>query len=643
MTSLSAVESPAFAGMTSKRRTTSENSADAMNQGLLLTHDMMLVFGLLAFTVLMLVLEWIRGDLIALLVIVVIGITRLVPVEQLFDGFAGNAVISLLGVMIMGAGLDRTGVLNKAASFILRLSRGVESRLGLAINAMVGGLSSIMQSQALAALFLPVVSRISSRTGVPLSRLLMPMAFCILCGTNMTMISNSPLIMLNDLIASANRNLPQGAQTIAPFSLFSIAPIGIPLLIAGLAYFALFTRKLLPSDEESQGVTPGRTDTYFAETYGISGEVFELTVTAESPLVGMSVLEAEALRGAPLILAIKNGDEVRLAPPADTMIWVGTVLGTLGKRAEIEHFANLNLLLAQTRLRWFRDMFNPTRAGIAEAVIPPNSEFVKQNVGALHLRKRYGISVLAVNRGEEIFREDVRGIALRAGDTLVLHGLWRDLAVAAEDHDFVVVTDYPKEEGRPAKIWHAVAFFALAMGLGLFTDLRLSIAMLTGAVGMLLAGVLKMEEAYSAINWKTIFTLACLIPLGWAMDATGAAAWLAQEVLRYLGAWPQWALQAVVAVLTLFFAQIVSNVGATVMMVPMAINIALASNGNPAIYALIVAISTSNSFLIASANPVMTLIAGPGSYRARDFLRVGLPLTLLMLVVMLAAVNLVFR
>jgi len=199
-----------------------------MNQGLLLTHDMLLVFGLLAFTVLMLVLEWIRGDLIALLVIVVIGITRLVPVEQLFDGFAGNAVISLLGVMIMGAGLDRTGVLNKAASFILRMSRGVESRLSFAINSMVGGLSSIMQSQALAALFLPVVSRVSSRTGVPLSRLLMPMAFCILCGTNMTMISNSPLIMLNDLIASANRNLPQGAQTIQTFSLFSIAPVGFP-------------------------------------------------------------------------------------------------------------------------------------------------------------------------------------------------------------------------------------------------------------------------------------------------------------------------------------------------------------------------------------------------------------------------------
>src|SRR5678816_3229251 len=224
------------------------------------------------------------------------------------------------------------------------------------------------------------------------------------------------------------------------------------------------------------------------------------------------------------------------------------------------------------------------------------------------IRDSFGISVLAVNRGDEIFREDVRKVALRAGDTLVLHGLWRDLTLAAESHDFVVVTDYPKEEGRPSKIWHATFFFALAMGLGLFTDLKLSVAMLTGAVGMLLVGVLKMEEAYNAINWKTIFTLACLIPLGWAMDTTGTAAWLAQEILRYLGQWPQWALQTVIAVMALIFS-----------------------------------ISTSNSYVIASANPVLTIVAGPGGYRGRDFLRVGLPLTVLMLIATLISVNLVFH
>jgi di/tricarboxylate transporter len=611
--------------------------------GLTLTPSMTLVFGLLAFTVVMLVLEWIRGDLLALLVIVVIGVTRLIPVEQLFEGFAGNAVISLIAVMIMGAGLDRTGMLGKAASLILRAAGGIEARVSLFVNAMAGSLSAVLQSQALSTLLVPVVSRVSSRTGIPLKQLLLPMACMILCGTNITMISNSPLILLNDLIASANRNLPPGAQTIRPFTLFAIAPIGIPLLLVGLGYFAAFTKRLLPQDEEErQKVTPGRTETYFAETYGIDGEVIELTVTAESPLVGMSVGEAEQLRGAPLILALKNGNEARLAPPVDQMIWVGSVLGVLGKREEVAEFANNQLCAISPRLRNFADMFNPSRAGISEVVIPPNSKWLKHDVGELRLRKTFGISVLAVNRGEQVFREDVRKVALRQGDTLVLHSFWRDLARAGESHDFVVVTDYPKDEQRPAKIWWAAGFFALAMGLGLFTDLKLSIAMLVGAVGMLLTGVLNMDEAYGAINWKTIFTLACLIPLGWAMDSTGAAAWLAQEVLRYLGAWPQWGLQAVIAILALLFSQVVSNVGATVMMVPMAINVALASGGNPAVYALLVAISTSNTFIIASANPVITIVAGPGNYRSRDFLRVGVPLTVLMLVTTLVALNLVF-
>jgi di/tricarboxylate transporter len=615
-----------------------------MDTGLALSTDMLLVFGLIGFTVAMLILEWIRADVVALLVIVVIGITGLMPVEQLFGGFAGNAVISLIAVMIMGAGLDRTGVLNKAASAILRLAQGVEERLGLLINLLTGMLTAVMQSQALAALMVPVVSRVSARTGVPLKRLLLPMACMILAGTNMTMISNSPLILLNDLIVSANRNLPPGANTIRPFGLFAIAPIGLAMLAVGLLFFALFSRKLIPEDETTkEKVTPGRTETYFAETYGIEGEVFELTVTAESPLVGMSVGETEQMKGAPLILAMKNGDEARLAPPADQMIWVGSVLGVLGRRGAVTDFAQHHLLRVQERLRQFGDMFNPGRAGISEAVVPPTSRFIKQAIGDLRLRKRYGVSVLALYRGDQVFREDVRQVSVRAGDTLVLHSGWRDLELAADERDFVVVTDIPKEEQRPAKLWHALAFFGLAMLLGLFTTMKLSVAMLTGAVGMLLAGVLNMDEAYSAVNWKTIFTLACLIPLGWSMDSTGAATWLSQEAMVYLGGWPQWALQAVIALLSLFFAQVVSNVGATVMMVPMAINLALASNGNPAVYALVVAISTSNSFVIPSANPVLTIVAGPGGYRGRDFLRVGLPLTLLMLVTMLVAVNLTFR
>lgn len=610
---------------------------------LALTPEMILVLGLVGFTMLMLVLEWIRADMVALLVVVVIGLTGLIPSDRVFNGFAGNAVIAIIAIMIMGAGLDRAGVLSLTASFVMRMARGKESRLGVVINSVTSLFSAVIPSQALAALMIPVTSRLSARTGVPISRLLLPMGFCILTATNTTLIANSPLIVLNDLIASANANLPPGAHTIPKFGLFSVTPVGLVLALLGITYFWLFTRKLLPEREDERlKVTPGRTESYFAETYGIGGETAELTVTAESPLVGMSIGEVEQLHGAPLILAIKSGNDARMAPPVDYVIWVGSVLGVLAPREEINHFANNQLCKVSPRMRQLGELFNPTRAGISEAVLPPSSRFLKQNVGDLRLRKRYGISVLAINRGEQVFRDDVRGVNLRAGDTLVLHSSWRDLALAAEDKDLVVVTDIPKEEQRPGKIWQAVGFFLLAKCLALFTHLDLSVAMMTGAIGMLLTGVLNMDEAYKAVNWKTIFVTACLIPLGWSMDATGTAAWLAQVVLDHLGGASPWILQACLAVLTLLFSQVMSNVGATVMMVPIAISVAVATGGNPSAYALIVAVSSSNTFLLSSGHPALMMVAGPGGYRGKDFLRVGIPLTLAMLVATLVVINLLF-
>lgn len=612
--------------------------------GLTLTPEMILVLALVGFTMLMLVLEWIRADMVALLVVVVIGLTGLIPSDRVFNGFAGNAVIAIIAIMIMGAGLDRAGVLALTANFVMRMARGMESRLGVVINAVTSLFSAVIPSQALAALMIPVISRLSARTGVPISRLLLPMAFCILTATNTTLIANSPLIILNDLIASANNNLPPGAHTIPKFGLFSVTPVGLALAVLGVAFFYFFTRKLLPEREDERlKVTPGRTESYFADTYGIVGETAELTVTAESPLVGMSIGEVEQLREAPLILAIKSGNDARMAPPVDQVIWVGSVLGVLGPREQLAQFANNQLCKLSPRMRQLAELFNPTRAGISEAVIPPSSRFIKQTIGELRLRKRYGISVLAVHRGDQVLRDDVRSISLRPGDTLVLHSSWRELAQTTEDKDLVVVTDIPKEEQRPGKIWHAVGFFLLAKGLALFTNLDLSVAMMTGAIGMLLTGVLNMDEAYKAINWKTIFVTACLIPLGWSMDATGTAAWLAQEVLAYLGHAAPWVLQLSLAILTLLFSQVMSNVGATVMMVPIAISVAVATGGNPSAYALIVAVSSSNTFLLTSGHPALMMVAGPGGYRGKDFLRVGVPLTLAVLLVTMLVINLMFR
>ena len=612
-----------------------------MDTALTLTTDMELVLALVVFTMVMFLFERVRADVVALVVLVVLGLTGLVPREDLFGGFSGSAVMSIIATMILGAGLDRTGALNRLAGWLLRRAHGVESRLLLYTTAAAGMTSSIMQNPSVMSLFLPVASRLSSRTGLTLSRMLLPLAAAIVMGGALTMVGNSPLILLNDLLVSANANLPSGAATLEPLNMFAPMPIGLALLAVSLAYFHFFGSKLLREDG-GDAVTPARTQSYFSRAYGIDGDVHELTVTVDSPLVGMSLGDAEALHEAPLFLALQTGNESRLSPPADARIWVGSVLGAMGPKQQVTDFAQNNFLRMSSRLRAFGDLFNPSRAGISEAVVPPTSGFIGKTQAQLRLRKQHGLSLLAINRDKQVLREDVRNTAIRAGDMLVLHSIWTDLAQAAKGKDFVVVTDYPKDEQRPHKFKIAMAIFAASMLLALSSKIPVPIALMTGVAGMLVAGVIHVDEAYAAISWKTVFLMACLIPLGWAMDSSGAAAWLAGHTLEQLPeGFPLWLLQLLIGLLTTLFSLAISHVGATIIMVPIAINVALAAGGNPTAFALIVALSASNNLMTAS-NPVMSMVTGPANYTGKDLWRVGGPLSLVYLVVIVIAINLLY-
>ncbi|CAG4970308.1 MAG: SLC13 family permease [Lysobacter sp.] len=612
-----------------------------METALTLTTDMKLVLGLVGFTMVMFLFERIRADVVALVVLVLLGLSGLVAPEEIFNGFSSNAVMSIIATMILGAGLDRTGALNRLAGWLLRRAHGVEQRLLLLTGAIAGINSSVMQNPSVMALYLPVASRLSSRTGLTLPRLLLPLATAIVMGSSLTMVGNSPLIMLNDLLLQANSNLPSGAATIEPLKMFAPLPIGAALLATSLLYFRFFGNRRL-HEEEGKGVTPARTQSYFANAYGIDGDVYELTVTADSPLVGMSLGEAEALHNAPLILALKTKEEARLSPPADARIWVGSVIGAMGSRRQVGDFAQNQMLRLSTRLRNFGDLFNPSRAGISEAVIPATSKFIGKTGRDLQLRKQLGLSLLAVNRDKTVMRENVRDVPLRAGDMLVLHSIWTDLADAAKGKDLVVVTDYPKGEQRPHKLKLALGIFGVAMLLALSSRLPVSIALMTGVAGMLIAGVIHIDEAYSAINWKTVFLMACLIPLGWAMDSSGAAAWVAGHTIEQMpGATPRWLLQLALGLLTTAFSLVISHVGAAIVMVPLAINIALAAGGNPTAFALVVALSASNNFMTAS-NPVISMITGPAGYTGKELWKVGAPLSLAYALIAVLMVNLLF-
>ena len=249
--------------------------------------------------------------------------------------------------------------------------------------------------------------------------------------------------------------------------------------------------------------------------------------------------------------------------------------------------------------------------------------------------------MLAINRRGEVMTEGVRDAVLETGDCLVSHSTWRDLSAVGNERDFIVATDIPKEEQRPQKVSYALVFFAISISMIIFSDYRLSISLLVGAMGMVLSGVLSMDEAYRSVSWKTVFLLASLIPLGQAMERTGTAAWIAQEIMVILGDVPELAIQVALAVLATVFSLVMSNVGATTILVPISVSIALATGANPAMYALIVALSTSNAFILPT-HQVNALIMGPGGYRVADFIRVGSPMSVIFIVVMLFMVNLLY-
>ena len=613
------------------------------------------VLAFLFFTVYLFAFEIVAVDVAAVTVMVLLGLSSLlaplmglekglVDPAQLFDGFSSNAVISIIAVMIIGAGLDKTGIMNRVAEFILGIGGSTERRITPIVSSTVGLISSFMQNVGATALFIPVVSRISARTGLPLSRLLMPMGFCAILGGTITMVGSSPLILLNDLILNSNQALDPEHQ-METWSLFSVTPVGLLLLAAGIAYFVLAGRYVLPATAK-EGVTGEDTMRYFRETYGLACELFELPVPKDSAIVGKTLDDVE--HGAGIrVVALSLGGEFWIGAGSlarDLGIEAGSVLGVTGKPGIVEAFAGRFGLEPRRSLETFREVLSPARAGVAELVIPPASHLVGKTSRDAAMRRTYGVSIIALHRAGRTFREEdgIRDIPFQSGDTLVVHTTWSSLSRLKQNPDLVVITtEYPHEELRPQKVVHAAVFFALALTLLLFTDLRLSVALLTGAIGMVLSGVISAEEAHRAVSWKTVFLLASLIPLGLAVETSGTAAWIAQGTLALLGDVPSWIVQLVLATLATFFTLVMSNVGATVLLVPLAVNIAVGVGADPAVFALTVAIATSNAFIIPT-HQVNALIMGPGGYRVADFMRAGGIMTVLFLVVMMVAMNLFY-
>jgi di/tricarboxylate transporter len=590
-----------------------------------MTPQMILTMVVLVFVIMLFVFEWVRVDVVGIMMMVLLPLIGLIDAKDAFIGLSSNAVCSIIAVIIIGAGLDKTGVMNRVAAPIVKLAGNSESRLITFISGTVGIISSMMQNIGAAALFLPAAQRISKRMGIPVSRILMPMGFCAIIGGTITLVGASPTILLNDLMVL-------GGEKLEPFGLFTQTPIGLVLLATAILYFIIFGKLILPASggDDDSGVTNS-----LMEEYQEVNSLFEVHVP--DTFNGSKSVEALAIRSKFLVtvVAINSPEksESIYVPGSANMISANDDLAIIGRKENIEKMAEEFGWQLKTGLEVFSETLSRTNAGLSETIVSPRSRLINQTSN--EIKELYRLNPIAISRGNKILYSGLNNFPLQVGDIILLQGEWEKfhlLKNRPQPRALTFATGLEGEILRPNKAKLAVLWLALSLTLIIFFNVQLSVALMMGALGMIITGVLTIDEAYHSVDWMTVFLLAGLIPLGIAFERTGTAAFIAQGILGFLGEPSPIVLLAAVGVLTSFFTLVISNVGATVLLVPLCMNMAVMAGGDPRMAALVVGLSASNTFILPT-HQVNALVMRPGGYRTLDYAKAGAVMTVLFLTV----------
>ncbi len=597
---------------------------------MVLTTDIILVLAMIGVAVFLFIVEWVRVDVVAILMMVTLPLLGLVKPDEAFSGLSSNAVVSIIAVIIIGAGLDKTGLINRLVNPIVKLAGKSESRIVILISSTVAGISSFMQNIGAAALFLPAVQRISKQMNIPLSRLLMPIGFCAILGGTVTLVGSSPLILLNDLIKPFN---------LKPFSLFSVTPVGLALVASGILYFVVFGRLVLPGKKggEDELDLPNHLET----AYHRLGDTFELKVP-EDFKENLTMEMMRDLYLVHLVALARHATGTRIyAPERDCDVHPGDDLVVLGQEANVLRLAEYYGFEVSYDLDVFKDDMSSAMAGTVEAVVAPRSSLVGKTLAQVHFRQKYRVNSLAIYRGDKTFYAGLADIILQPGDAILMQAPWERFHILKENRDLLFSTPVETELLRPQKALWAGLWLAVALVMILVFHIHLSICLMTGALGMIVTRVLSIDEAYQSVDWRTIFLLGGLIPLGIATMKTGTAAYIAKLTLSLLGPVSPIMLLTVIAVISTVFTLVVSNVGATVLLVPLVVSMAQQAHMDPRVAALVVGLATSNSFILPT-HQVNALYMGPGRYRSLDFIKAGSVMSIIFIAVMIGVLYLFY-
>jgi di/tricarboxylate transporter len=591
-----------------------------------MTGEIAILLGILGAAVFFFVTGWLRVDLVGLLVLISLALTGLVTPQEALAGFSNPAVVTVWGVFILSGGLSRTGVAGMLGRRILHVAGSGQRRLVLVIMLAAGCLSAFMNNVGVAALLFPVVMDIARRTDLAPSKLLMPLSFGCLLGGLTTLIGTPP----NILVTSALRDY--GLQ---PFQLFDFTPVGLAVMLSGVAFMAFLGRHLLPLRHPAKEA-PIQKGIESHDLSTLKEHLFIVHV-AQRTLMGGRTLEESRL-GARLglnVIALLRGGKTFLAPDAGTVLHEGDQLIVEGKEEQIEALESLqDLEIEKAQPSELADLESDI-GGFTEAVLSPHTSIAGKSLQDLNFREKYGLNVVGLCRQGRILTENLRDEPLHLGDGLLLHGPWENMKMLGREPDFLVLTVHAEEPPRLKKAPLAVlamAVFVIPVILGWFP---VYLGAVTGAAFTILLGCLTMEEAYRAISWRAVFLIAGMLPLGVAIEKTGAAQLVAEHLLGLIGDFGDRGIVAGLFIVTAFCAQIMPTSAVAILIAPIALDTALDMNVAPQALMMTVAISASASFMSPVAHPANVMVMGPGGYRFSDYTKVGVPLTAVCLLVVL--------
>ncbi len=568
-----------------------------------------------------------RVDVVALLVLLTVALTGLVGPEEAFAGFSNPAVITVWAVYIVSGGMFKTGVADIMGRFILRLSGSNEMRLIVVIMLTCGIMSAFINNVGATAMLLPAVVSIARQTKVPVSKLLIPLSFSSLLGGILTLIGTPANILATSIVAE---------RGLASFGFFDFTPIGLVVFGTGIVYMALIGRHFLPV-REAPGERP--------PTNQMRGYISEVRVLENGRLAGHNLLDSRLGTDYDLtVLSIVRNGKVRFTPDPRTLIQPDDLLivqgvaknlmkarDALGLAIETESYKDLDELVQKK-----------DDAHIVEATLAPRSHMMGRTLNSIQFRDQYGFTVLAIRREGEIITKRLRDVQLRFGDALLLQGPIHRLRSLHENNEFLVLEPVPMPRHRRQKMPIAIGLMVLVVGLVLFGGLHISTAMVIGGVGMVLTGCLTMDEAYESIDWRTVFLVAGMLPLGTAMDVTGTARYIADLLLGALGDFGPIAALGGIYILAALITQPMSNAAAMVLVVPIAIDTALSLGASHFTFTLAVVIGGATSFLTPVGHKANVLVFGPGGYKFFDYARVGFLLTIFLFIASMIALPILY-